>query len=50
MDLKLLNRTHAKNIDIVRDVIIFHCYTLLSTKKTSGYIKISFSEMFGLYT
>ena len=46
MDLKLLNRTHAK-ILIVRDVIIFHCYSLLSAQNQRVAYKLASKEYLG---
>ena len=46
MDLKLLNRTHAK-IDIVRDVIILHCYSLLSAQNQRIAYKLASQEYLG---
>ena len=54
MDLKLLNRTHAENchltqkkIDTVRDVIIFHCYSLLSVQNQWVAYKLASQEYLG---
>ena len=50
MDLKLLNRTHAKILtDIVRDVIIFHCCSvrLLSAQNQRVAYKLASQEYLG---
>ena len=48
MDLMLLNRTHAKILTyIVRDVIIFHCCSLLSTQNQRVAYKLASQEYLG---
>ena len=47
MDLKLLNRKTRENIDILRDVIIFHCYSLLSAQNQRVACKLASQEYLG---